>query len=266
MKCFLACSILVIFAHARVNEHLQQRSLRDVAPSIAQEHTTTTVVGKDEPPLLTSKDLFNRYDAIFKSGNRNAASHLWASYILTRSVTMTPETLRQLFMSFCPISGSPISVPEQSRWYYPGIASLDNAKISGNVHHCCWPCVCDTQAFLLVDTKTVTTSAGPRKFNFLVYGNPCTDPSQIPEEAPDVRCSGGKLIGATLSDKGHIIVGMLHTASTDTASRQTVTSVGEMCQQRAASGYQSGMGKIFIDVASINPIGNMIETPANPYD
>jgi hypothetical protein len=47
---------------------------------------------------------------------------------------------------------------------------------------------------------------------------------------------------------------MLQSTSINDKPRQTASDVGEMCEQRAAAGFQSGMGKIFIDVATINPI------------
>ena len=178
-----------------IRENLQQTTLRDAAEDVQQGS-----------PLRTSADLFAAYSEVFKSGNRNAASHLWASYVLDRSPTMTPETLQHLFMSFCPISGSPVTPSPTSEWHYDKVAMVGGATHAGNIHHCCWPCVCDTKTFLKVDTKTVTTAGGPKTYHFLVYGNPCHDPAKIPEQAPDVRCSKeGKLEGATLSDHQHII-------------------------------------------------------------
>jgi hypothetical protein len=44
---------------------------------------------------------------------------------------------------------------------------------------------------------------------------------------------------------------MLHTK--DTQGQSPTTVVGQ-CKARAAAGFQSGMGKIFVDVAAINPV------------
>ena len=97
------------------------------------------------------------------------------------------------------------------------------------------------------------TLSGPVELHFLVYGDPCVDAGRIPEAAPDVACDArGRLEAATYSDGGHVIVGMLHTR--DRSAQNAVEEVEGMCRDRAREGYQSGMGKIFIDVASINAI------------
>lgn len=96
---------------------------------------------------------------------------------------------------------------------------------TGYMHYCCWPCVCDTQDYIRVDTKNITLANGiEREFQFTVIGNPCDDPSQlsvpfmqpfgqgmtsIVDSAREVRClDNGVLEGATLSDHGYIIIGM----------------------------------------------------------
>lgn len=39
------------------------------------------------------------------------------------------------------------------------------------MHYCCWPCVCDVQDFVKVDTVTVTTrDQGRVKMHFAVIG------------------------------------------------------------------------------------------------
>lgn len=126
-------------------------------------------------------------------------------------------------------------------------------RVSGIIHHCCSPCVCDTLSYLKVDTKTVASSDGAHEHNVLVYVDPCKDPSKIPRQAPDVKCSSGKLVDASYSDGGHVIVGMLTPVPSDGAYNK-VSSVSEMCADRAEHGYHSGMGMIFIDVAKINPL------------
>jgi len=83
--------------------------------------------------------------------------------------------------------------------------------------------VCDTQDFIRVDTKTITTAEGPKKYHFTVLGNPCdrayklNEPfiqpfgvrkTTLAQEAAEVRCVDGKLQGATLSDNGYPIINM----------------------------------------------------------
>ena len=96
---------------------------------------------------------------------------------------------------------------------------------TGYMHYCCWPCVCDTQDYIRVDTKNITLVNGmERQVQFTVIGNPCDDPNQltvpfvqpfdrrmtsIADSAREVRClDDGALEGATLSDHGYIIIGM----------------------------------------------------------
>ena len=110
------------------------------------------------------------------------------------------------------------------------------------MHYCCWPCVCDTQDFIKVDTKTVTLRGGIQKtFYFAVIGNPCDHPEKLNKpfyqpfdgrettlsiEARELQCaSDGTLIGATLSDGGYPIISMFfdgeiieHTEAIDVAS------------------------------------------------
>ena len=50
------------------------------------------------------------------------------------------------------------------------------------MYYCCWPCVCDTQDFIRVDTKTIRTAEGPQKFRVAVIGNPCDDPSALTKQ------------------------------------------------------------------------------------
>ena len=168
---------------------------------------------------------------------------------------MTPGKVAYFFASFCPISGSPIDPTPQTAIRYEsghGLPQVSGGQAEGIIHHCCWPCICDSLKFLRVDTKTVSTSQGPHQFRFLVYGNPCTDPTRIPAEATDVTCSNGRLEASVLSDHGHVIVGMLqdNQPSIGASSREVL----EACRQRAAAGNQSGMGTIFIDLAGINPL------------
>jgi len=113
--------------------------------------------------------------------------------------------------------------------------------------------------------------------------------TMLKETAPEVRCghSGGEdgtLLGATLSDHGFIIIAMFFDAETPTVDAGNfdgaVGAVGTVyeqqpgrisvspggvhyqderdwektCTERAAAGYNSGMGEIFRKVAGISPI------------
>lgn len=73
----------------------------------------------------TVQDLHREYHNIFKNGNRNAASHLWASFILDRSVHLKESTLEYMFAGFCAVSGSPVNPSDFNRYglntrYVPG--------------------------------------------------------------------------------------------------------------------------------------------------
>ena len=93
-----------------------------------------------------------------------------------------------------------------------------------------WPCVCDTQDFIRINTKNITLAGGEtRRYHFAVVGNPCDDASALKRpfvqpfygrgettlerEAAEVRCDGGRLIGATLSDHGYPIISMVTTGA-----------------------------------------------------
>merc|ERR1719247_2544473 len=56
----------------------------------------------------TARDLHREYHNIFRHGNRNAASHLWTSFLLDRSRDMSHENLVHLFEGYCAVSGSPV--------------------------------------------------------------------------------------------------------------------------------------------------------------
>ena len=109
---------------------------------------------------LTTDDLHGAYSQIFATGNRNAASHLWASYILHRSQTLPEDEFVNLFASFCPVSGSPVNPSVSNTYHYalPSIAGGGSAN--GFIHHCCAPCVCDTHDLVRSDTKTIELAGG----------------------------------------------------------------------------------------------------------
>lgn len=223
-------------------------------------------------PVETIDDLVNQYDHIFSpSGNRNAASHLWASYILAEAPSLSKATLETLFRGFCPVSGSPLLDDPATR-YSSSLHHLDGTAIPGVTHHCCWPCICDLQESVRVDTADVRTAEGVEKYHFLVIGDPCKNEQRLDDEfgdmgqtsslraaAPEVRCEDGKLKGAVFSDNGHPIIGMYFTdaAEVDEVSADPESQAvhyDDMCLERQKEGYNSGMGLIFHLVAAITPL------------
>lgn len=199
---------------------------------------TTTTNSKNNPwPPATSinpsiQELFREYNNIFRHGNRNAASHRWATFLLDRADQMTIERLEFFLTGFCAVSGSPVRPNDYNRYRLtlPKIGGRSGKEwVSGFMHYCCWPCVCDTQDFIRIDTLNITSSDGiSRQRHFTVIGNPCDHPEQLQvpfvqpfghwtttlaETAREVRClEGGILEGATLSDHGFIIIGMFFDA------------------------------------------------------
>lgn len=240
------------------------------------------------------ESLHAAYRTIFGplGGNRNAASHLWASYVLKRSAGLSVAEIDTLFSGFCPVSGSIVRPGDYNR-YLLRLKTADASRtLAGYMHYCCWPCVCDTQEFIRVDTKTVDTREGAATFHFAVIENPCTNAHKLDEtfvqpfnmrqttlraSAPAIQCDAdGSLVGASLSDNGHVIIGMLHGATTveempppdpaatrPTRGRISTSPSGqpfqdefeysEMCEQRAHAGHNSGMGEIFRRVAMVTP-------------
>ena len=186
------------------------------------------------------QDLFREYNFIFRHGNRNAASHRWATFLLDRAPQMTMERLEFFFTGFCAVSGSPVRPNDYNRYRLtlPQVGGQGTKKwMTGFMHYCCWPCVCDTQDFIRIDTRNVTSLDGvSRQRHFTVIGNPCDHPEQLQvpflqpfgqrtttlaETAREVRClEGGVLEGATLSDHGFIIIGMFFDAVPATEEMQ----------------------------------------------
>jgi len=241
----------------------------------------------------TVNDLFREYSRIFRHGNRNAASHLWVRFLLERSEQMTHEKLAYMFSGFCAVSGSPVRPSDYNRYKLTLERADGSGKVAGFFHYCCWPCVCDTQDFIKVDTRTVRTASGERKYNFAVIGNPCKNEAELRRPfqdtfgrgmqtlsmvAPEVRCQDGELLGAPLSDNGHIIIAMFFDAPEGSQDALLMPVAGgrqaepgrvseisgvryqdelefaPMCEDRKNTGYKSGMGEIFRKVASISPI------------
>lgn len=214
-------------------------------------------------------DLHEEYYNIFKTRNRNAASHLWSKFLLDRSQDMTAENLVHMFSGFCPVSGSPVD-PQYRTRYKVSLDKVGGGKKTGYVYHCCSPCICDTQDFIKVDTRTVTTKGGAQQqYHFAVIGNPCKNQEELTkpyedafgrgmttlsEQAPELSCdASGNLEGAYVSDGGNIIISMFFEVD---PSKQSMDEAdfADYCAQRAQAGYASGMGKIFRKVAAIAPV------------
>jgi len=217
----------------------------------------------------TVRDLHQQYYNIFKHGNRNAASHLWSKFLLDRSHEMTADKLTYMFSGFCAVSGSPVQPQDRTR-YRLNLDQVGGGKRRGFMYYCCWPCVCDTQDFIRIDTKNVTLAGGEsRQFHFAVLGNPCDRPEELTKpfvqpfygrgettlarEAAEVRCNDGKLEGAYLSDGGYIIINMFFDED-PSLSHMDESIFEQHCKQRAEAGYNSGMGEIFRKVAAISPV------------
>jgi hypothetical protein len=66
-------------------------------------------------PIRSVRQLHNAYNDIFKTRNRNAASHLWISYLLERAPTMTSAELQLALTGFCAVSGSPVTPHDYNR-------------------------------------------------------------------------------------------------------------------------------------------------------
>uniref|UniRef100_A0A7S2L855 Subtilisin n=1 Tax=Zooxanthella nutricula TaxID=1333877 RepID=A0A7S2L855_9DINO len=240
--------------------------------------------------LDTVQDLHSQYRNVFRSGNRNAASHLWAGYVLNRSSSLQADKLELMFRGFCPVSGSIIQDAPRTI-YRTTLPRVGGGTATGVVRHCCWPCICDTSEHVRVDTKIVPTADGPHRLNALVIGDPCLKPAELDKTfadpfsnqlrplrlaAPEVDCVAGKLSGAVYSDSGHPIIGLLFNdpASMEAAAALAVPpsgpapraddptfGYGERCLARKQQGYNSGMGLIFHLVASISPIPNSTTLP-----
>ena len=240
------------------------------------------------------RELHQRYSEIFRYGNRNAASHLWTSYILDRASVTPAAQLELLFSGFCAVSGSPVYPSDYKRYRLRLKHAVTGVDEVGFMYYCCWPCVCDTWDFIKVDTLTITTADGPKLYRFAVIGDPCRNEEQLDvpfvqpfdgrtttlrRDAPEVRCADGRLIGATRTDHGFIAISMFFDAPIDEEEDRGVWQPGrvvqrgghvfqddveysDMCADRASNGYNSGMGEIFRRVAAITPVGSdQLEAP-----
>jgi len=266
------CSIAILASCAVVAAGNALELVRDVA--------------LDDVPA-SPRELHQRYGEVFKYGNRNAASHLWTTYILDRAAVAPAAQVEMLFSGFCAVSGSPVSPSDYKRYRLRLKHAVTGVDEVGFMYYCCWPCVCDTWDFIKVDTLTVATADGPKQYRFAVIGDPCLNESQLDvpfvqpfdgrtatlrRDAPEVRCDGGRLIGATRSDHGFVAISLFFDAPVEEEDRgvwqpgritqrgdhlfQDDVEFSDMCAQRAADGYNSGMGEIFRRVAAITPVGD----------
>ena len=143
----LTCSLVAALAHLGATN--------SDSPAIPVEPW-----GPSTSPSATVQDLHREYSNIFKLGNRNAASHRWTTFLLDRAHQMTEERLTLFFSGFCAVSGSPVRPNDYNR-YRLTLQKLGGGQSTGYMHYCCWPCVCDTQDFIRVDTRNVTTRSVP---------------------------------------------------------------------------------------------------------
>ncbi|CAD7951234.1 unnamed protein product [Amoebophrya sp. A120] len=123
----------------------------------------------------TGECISQGYDTVFDTAhgsNRNAASHLWVTYLTNKFRDETIESaevyLRQM-TNFCPVSGSPLTNGGmQLQWTAPATGSAGSSSSTygiqpaasgvtvpgGYSHHCCVPCVCDMNTHVRVDEWT----------------------------------------------------------------------------------------------------------------
>lgn len=265
-------------------------------PSAASAILLAVVAGAlgQDVTLNTPQDLDDQYLTIFKTQNRNAASHLWTSFVIDRAANLPQEKFSRIFHGFCSVSGSPLPDDPHTMYKTRLNRATGNGSVTGVVRFCCWPCICDMNEHVRVDTKTVNLADGPKSFDWLVIGDPCKNPSKLQttfidpfsseptklgEAAPELECVDGKLRGATYSDSDHVIIGMFFTDDESIQKVQPADILGPdgnnpakikddptfgfapLCQMRKQQGYNSGMGLIFIKVAQITPIGAPLPLP-----
>ena len=80
------------------------------------------------------QDLHREYNNIFKFGNRNAASHLWSTFLFEREASMSAETLEMMFSGFCAVSGSPTRPSDYTR-YRLTLPRVAGGVVSGCKRH-----------------------------------------------------------------------------------------------------------------------------------
>jgi len=248
--------------HAQHGSHLHPSSPRDFI-SLQQ----------DLPPGAAGI-LVQSYNDVFKSGNRNSAGHLWASFILRQSEGKDAAALEDLFTGYCGVSGSVvIPISADSRWRV-ALRDVSGVEHAGFMYYCTgcmgWPCLCDARENIKLDTKTVTLAGGVQKqYKFAVMGDPCRTPAMAqrlteviddPEyraqqvtlqmAAPEIRCDAASLAGATLSDHGHVILTLFH-EDDPSLGAQSEHTYDQQCNSRSSG---AGMGPIFRTLAGVNPL------------
>lgn len=233
--------------------------------------SATLAVSSPSQHLSPVDEMVGAYQSIFApSGNRNAASHLWAEYVFSRSGELTHEEMKDMFAHFCPVSGSPL--PDDALTFKANLRMVGGGQDEVLIHHCCWPCICDAMDWIHLDTKSVTDKTGKKEsYTVAVIGDPCIitdtrcsvekEEGCLPLEAPAVVCEDGKLQNAVTSEHGHPIIGMVFAKDSipgaidfDTAEDDDGNSVKGACAARKEHGFDSGMGAIFQQVAMLNGI------------
>eukprot|EP01047_Picozoa_sp_COSAG01_P064564 COSAG01_NODE_8568_length_2737_cov_4.139121_1_plen_394_part_00 len=228
-------------------------------------------------------DLHRQHRIIFPSGNRNAAAHKWASFLLQHSASLPIDRLVQLAAGYCAVSGAVLH-PHPGTRYRMRLQRVDGSgTVTGFMYYCCWPCVCDTQDFIRVDSTTLRTADGVHRVDVAVIGDPCDHAQELSkswvhhrrgattllESASEVHCDKhGRLAGANYSEHGYPILSLFfpttevqnHSDSPSTHTPghppafQDEREFATMCQQRREQGFNSGMGEIFRRVAAVRPV------------
>merc|ERR1711871_312734 len=189
------------------------------------------VVPSSQPSKVpqTASELHAQYSLIFRTGNRNSASHLWSTYILERADKVSLSVFLALAASYCAVSGSPVRTNDHQLYAVSLPLVQGGSTIRGFMYFCCWPCGCDTKDHIKIDAKSISTIDGTHTFYVAVIGDPCKDPSfTTPTQAPELQCEGTKLKGATFSDNGHVILSLFFTSKGShgvAASTAVVSSV-----------------------------------------
>ena len=82
------------------------------------------------------QDLHREYGNIFRHGNRNAASHLWSSFIFDRAGMLSADTFELMFSGFCAVSGSPTRPGDYTR-YRLRLPLVGGGTRLGFMYYCC---------------------------------------------------------------------------------------------------------------------------------
>ena len=82
---------------------------------------------------------------------------------------LTPATPSSLL---CLTHTSPAPVQGPNYRYEVTLRRVDGTPSTGFVYHCCWPCACDAEDLIKVDTLSVPTASGDVQMEFQVIGDP----------------------------------------------------------------------------------------------